>query len=264
MDRFREKTVLVTGGASGIGRATVERLMAEGANVMIADYHLEEAQKLAQQLQTDGDPRAEAVYYNATDMESGAQAVAKTIERFGGIDCLVNNVGGSDLTRDLDILSLDMTYFDEVFHLNLKSMLATTRAALPTMMEKKKGSIVNVASISGLMGDFRGSLYGMSKAGVINLTRYVSTQYGHRGVRCNAVAPGLILTPAATRNLPEIVRKVFLKYNTTPYLGEAADIAATIAFLASDDARYIAGQTIVADGGMSCHNPTIEDITALG
>lgn len=264
MDRFKGKTVLVTGGAGGIGRATVERMRAEGANVMIADYHQEEAEKLARQLRTHGTSCVKAVYYNATDMESGTRAVAETLEYFGSIDCLVNNVGGSDLSRDLDILSLDMNYFDEVFHLNLKSMLATTRAALPWMIEKKKGSIVNVASISGLMGDFRGSLYGMSKAGVINFTRYVATQYGHRGVRCNAVAPGLILTPAAIRNLPEVVRKVFLKYTTTPYLGEAADIAATIAFLASDDARYIAGQTIVADGGMGCHNPTIEDITALG
>lgn len=262
MDRFDKKVALVTGGASGIGRATVERLLAEGASVVIADYNLEEAEKLAAQLRAENHS-AKAVYYNATDMSSGTEIVAKTLEWFGGIDCLVNNVGGSDLTRDLDILHLDMAYFEEVFHLNLKSMLATTRAALPAMMKKGKGSIVNVASISGLLGDFRGSLYGMSKAGVINLTRYIATQYGHAGVRCNGVAPGLILTPAATRNLPEGIRKIFLKYNTVPYLGEAADIAATIAFLASEDARYISGQTIVADGGMGCHNPAIEDISSL-
>lgn len=261
-NRFDKKTALVTGGASGIGRATVERLLAEGARVVIADYNVDEAEKLAQEL-GKADYPAKAVYYNATDMNSGAEAVQKTIEWFGGIDCLVNNVGGSDLSRDLDILHLDMAYFDAVFHLNLKSMLATTRAALPAMMQQGKGSIVNVASISGLLGDFRGSLYGMSKAGVINLTRYVATQYGHQGIRCNGVAPGLILTPAATRNLPDGIRKIFLKYNTVPYLGDAADIAATIAFLASEDARYISGQTIIADGGMGCHNPTIEDISAL-
>lgn len=262
MNRFDKQIALVTGGASGIGRATAERLASEGASIVIADYHLEEAEKLAVELRNDG-CQVKAVYYNATDMNSGTEAVNKTIEWFGGIDCLVNNVGGSDLKKDLDILDLDMEYFDEVFHLNLKSMLATVRAALPAMIEKRKGSIVNVASISGLLGDFRGSLYGLSKAGVINLTRYISTQYGHSGIRCNGVAPGLILTPAATRNLPEVMQKIFLKYNTTPYLGEAADIAAIIAFLASDDARYVSGQTIIADGGMSCHNPTIEDIAAM-
>lgn len=262
MNRFDKQIALVTGGAGGIGRATAERLASEGASIVIADYHLEDAEKLAVGLRNDG-CQVKAVYYNATDMNSGTEAVNKTIEWFGGIDCLVNNVGGSDLKKDLDILDLDMEYFDEVFHLNLKSMLATVRAALPAMIEKRKGSIVNVASISGLLGDFRGSLYGLSKAGVINLTRYISTQYGHSGIRCNGVAPGLILTPAATRNLPEVMQKIFLKYNTTPYLGEAADIAAIIAFLASDDARYVSGQTIIADGGMSCHNPTIEDIAAL-
>lgn len=262
MERFKGQVALVTGGASGIGRATVERLTAEGADVVIADYHLEEADKLATRLREEGH-RVKAIYYNATDTDSGANAVTETIGWMGGIDCLVNNVGGSNLKRDSDIASLDMNYFDEVFHINLRSMLATIRTALPAMKEKGKGSIVNVASIGGLTGDFRGSLYGMSKAGVINLTRYVATQYGRMGIRCNSVAPGLVLTPAATRNLPEEVRKVFLKFNALPYLGEAADIAAIIAFLASDDARYITGQTIVADGGMNCHNPTMADIAAL-
>lgn len=262
MDRFKNQVALVTGGASGIGRATSERLAVEGASVVIADFHLEEAEKLALQLNEVGH-HAKALYYNATDMDSGTEAVSKTIEWYGQIDCLVNNVGGSDLKLDLDVASLDMGYFEEVFHLNLKSMLSTIRGSLPSMIEKGKGSIVNVASIGGLLGDFRGTLYGLSKAGVINLTRYVATQYGHNGIRCNGVAPGLILTPAATRNLPDAVRKVFLKYNTVPYLGKAEDIAATIAFLASDDACYITGQTIIADGGMSCHNPTTADIPGL-
>lgn len=120
MNRFEQKVALVTGGASGIGRATVERLSSEGASVVIADYHLEEAEKLAEQLRADG-RRAKAIYYNATDEDGGANAVAETVREMGGIDCLVNNVGGSNLKRDLDVAALDMDYFDEVFHLNLKT-----------------------------------------------------------------------------------------------------------------------------------------------
>ncbi len=124
------------------------------------------------------------------------------------------------------------------------------------MKSHGNGSIINIASIGGLLGDNRGTLYGISKAGVINLTRYLSTQYGKYGIRCNGVAPGLVLTPAAIDNLSQEERDKFTKYNSLPYAGRPEDIAGIIAFLASDDARYIAGQTIVADGGMSCHNPT--------
>ena len=105
--------------------------------------------------------------------------------------------------------------------------------------------------------------YSAVKAGVIGLTRYIASQYGKLGIRCNAVAPGLVLTPASTRSLPENVRSVFRKYNAVDYLGQAADIAATIAFLASDDARYVTGQTITADGGMDSHNPTVAELAGL-
>lgn len=125
---------------------------------------------------------------------------------------------------------MDLGYFDEVFHLNLRSVMATTQAALSEMTLRNRGSIVNTASIGGLLGDFRGTLYGAAKAGVIGLTRYIASQYGKLGIRCNAVAPGLVLTPASTRSLPENVRSVFRKYNAVDYLGQAADIAATIAF----------------------------------
>lgn len=262
MKRFKNKVALVTGGANGIGYATAERLAAEGAKVMIADYDQQAASNAAAMLESKGYD-AKAGFYNANDMASGTAIVKRTIENFGTIDILVNNVGGSDLKRDLDIAQLDMDYFDEVFHLNLKSMLSTIRAALPVMTEKGIGSIVNVSSIGGVMGDFRGSLYGMSKAGVMNLTRYVATQYGSQGIRCNGVAPWLVLTPAAEKTLTEDLQQIYLKYNTVPYLGKAEDIAATIAFLASDDARYISGQILTVDGGMSCHNPTTPDMALV-
>lgn len=262
MIRFKGSAVLVTGGAGGIGRATVERFAGEGARVAIADYDLEKAEKLAASLNAGGaDTRA--LFFDAAEVESGTEIVRRTIETFGTIDVLVNNVGGNDLSKDLDILNLDIDYFDRLFHINLRSMIVTAKAALPEMIFKNSGAIVNVASISGLLGDFRGSLYGMSKAGVINLTRYIATQYGKQGIRCNAVAPGLVMTPAATKALPDNLREIFLRHNAVHYLGKAEDIAGTIAYLASEDARYVSCQTITADGGMSCHNPTIGDLIEL-
>ena len=129
---------------------------------------------------------------------------------------------------------------------------------IPIMKVHGGGNIVNVASISGITADASGTLYVASKAGVINLTRYIATQVGKKNIRCNAVAPGLVLTPAALNNMNEDVRNIFLGQCATPYLGEPQDIAATIAFLASEDARYITGQTIIADGGLTIHNPTVE------
>ena len=258
MKKLVNKVALITGASNGIGKATAERFVKEGAKVIIADHNLERAEKLASSLR-DNEFHAQAVMFEASDIRSATRAVDKAIELFGGIDCIVNNVGGSDLKRDLCAGELDIKYFDEVMHINLRSMIATVQAALPYMKDKKEGTIINVASIGGLLGDLRGTLYGISKAGVINLTRYIATQYGKYGIRCNGVAPGLVLTSAAIDNLTQEDRDTFLKYNSLPYAGKPEDIAGVITFLASEDARYISGQTIIADGGMSCHNPTVKD-----
>lgn len=254
MKKLVNKVALITGASSGIGRATAERFVKEGAKVVIADHNIGRAEKFAQSLR-DNQYQAEAVKFDAEEVKSAAKIVDRTIELYGHIDCLVNNVGGSDLSKDLSAEELDIRYFDDVMHINLRSMVATAQAVLPYMKSSRYGIIVNVASIGGLLGDSRGTLYGISKAGVINLTRYIAAQYGKFNIRCNGVAPGLVNTPAAINNLPENLREEFLKYNTLPYLGEPKDIAGIITFLASEDAKYISGQTIVADGGMSCHNP---------
>lgn len=151
------------------------------------------------------------------------------MKEYGQIDVLVNNVGGTNPRRDTNIETLDMDYFDEAFHLNLSCTMYLSQLVIPIMSAQGGGNIVNVASISGITADSNGTLYGASKAGVINLTKYIATQTG-KNIRCNAVAPGLILTPAALNNLNEEVRKIFLGQCATPYLGEPQDVAATIAF----------------------------------
>lgn len=259
MNRFNNKIALVTGGASGIGRATVRRLCEEGAKVVIADYDINSSKNYAAELCAAGYV-AHAFYFNAMDVSSCREIVNQTVNLHGDIDILVNVVGGNNLHKDLAAEDLDIEYFDEILNFNVKSMLASIQTALPYMKGRKGCSIVNIASLGGVTGDFRGTLYGIAKAGVINLTRYVATQYGKYGIRCNAVAPGLVLTPAAKNNLPAEVVDIFLKHNAVPYLGEPEHIAGTVAFLASEDAAYITGQTIIADGGMTCHNPTIGDL----
>lgn len=260
MNRFKDKVVIITGAASGIGEATARRLASEGAAVVIADYAKGKATRLAEELNME---KAEAcpVYFSAENPESCHTLIELTIEKYNRIDVLVNNVGGTDLQKDKNIKDLDINYFDTAFHLNLRSALYLTQLAIPAMIRQKGGNIVNMASIGGITGDFRGTYYGAAKAALINLTRYTATQMGKRNIRCNAVAPGLVLTPAALSNLPKDTRNIFTRHNALPYLGQPEDIAAVVAFLASEDAKYITGQTIIADGGLTIHNPTIADFT---
>ena len=257
MNRFEDKVVVITGAASGIGEATTRRIISEGGKVVIADNSRVRADELAAELTHSG-ADVRPVYFSATELQSCKELIDFTMKEYGQVDVLVNNVGGTDPKRDLSIEKLDLDYFDEAFHLNLCCTMYLSQQVIPIMSAHGGGNIVNVASISGITADANGTLYGASKAGVINLTKYIATQTGKKNIRCNAVAPGLILTPAALNNLSEDVRNIFLNHSATPYLGEPEDIAATIAFLASKDARYITGQTIVADGGLTIHNPTID------
>lgn len=253
MNRFQNKVAFVSGATAGIGLATSRRIGLEGAKVVIAAHIKEEVDATVALLRSEG-IEAEGVLYNGYDMESVRESIKRVGEEYGHIDVLVNNVGGTDMQIDGPVDKLQLDYFETAFTLNLKGTLEAIRSALPYM--PAGGSIVNVASIGGLTGDLRGTLYGIAKAGVIDLTKYVATQYGHRSIRCNAVAPGLILTRAATDNLPPLVREVFAAQTPLPYFGQPEDVGAPIAFLASDDARFVTGQTLVVDGGMLCHNPT--------
>ena len=238
MNRFENKVVVITGAAGGIGEATTRRIVSEGGKVVIADHSEKKAEQLANEL-THAGADVRHVYFSATELQSCKELIDFSMNEYQRIDVLINN------------------YFDEAFHLNLCCTMYLSQQVIPIMTTNGGGNIVNVASISGLTADANGTLYGASKAGVINLTKYIATQMGKKNIRCNAVAPGLVLTPAALDNLNEDVRNIFLGQCATPYLGEPEDVAAAIAFLASNDARYITGQTIVVDGGLTAHNPTV-------
>ncbi|SIT87963.1 SDR family NAD(P)-dependent oxidoreductase [Edaphobacillus lindanitolerans] len=262
MGRVQNKVALVTGGASGIGLSAAQLLAKEGAKVVLADFNEAGAKEEAQKI-TEAGGEAKGIFLDAGDEASIREAVEFTVGQYGTITILYNNVGVTNLKKDLDVLNMDLDEWDRLMDVNLKSVLLGSRFAIPHMIEAGGGSIINTASMAGFAGDATRSAYGASKAGVVNLTRYIATQYGKDNIRCNAVAPGLILTPAARKNMPEQVLDIFSKYNALPYHGEADDIGYTVLFLASDESKFITGQTIQVEGGHYNTNPSIADFQAF-
>lgn len=262
MKRVQGKVALITGGASGIGFSTARLLAKEGAKVVIADFNTEGAKEAATKIRDEGG-EASSIFLDASKEASIKEAVEFTVKQYGTLTVLFNNVGLTNLKKDLDIVHMDLDEWDRLMNVNLKSVLLGSRFAIPHMIKAGGGSIINTASMAGFTGDVVRSAYGASKAAVVNLTRYTATQYGKDKIRCNGIAPGLILTPAAKSNLSTEVLAIFEKYNALPYHGEADDIGYTALFLASDESKFITGQTIQVEGGHYIANPTAPDFKAL-
>ncbi|WP_029329996.1 SDR family NAD(P)-dependent oxidoreductase [Exiguobacterium oxidotolerans] len=262
MNRVSNKVALLTGAASGIGLSAATLLAAEGASVVLADFNHAGADTAAAQIRRRGGDAA-AIFLDASNEQSIQEAVAFTVARYGKIDILFNNVGLTNLRKDLDIVSMDLAEWDRLMNVNLKSVLLGARYAIPHMQEAGGGSIINTASMSAFAGDSIRSAYGTSKAGVVQLTKYIATQYGKDQIRCNAIAPGLILTPAAKANMSPSLLATFEKYNALPYHGEADDIGHAVVFLASDESKFMTGQTLQIEGGHYIGNPTSPDFMAM-
>ncbi|KQL34661.1 SDR family NAD(P)-dependent oxidoreductase [Psychrobacillus sp. FJAT-21963] len=258
MGRVQDKVALVTGGASGIGLSAATLLAKEGAKVVIADFNVEGAKKAAENIKSQGG-EAVGIFLDASKEVSIKEAVDFTVEHYGTITVLYNNVGLTNLQKDLDVVNIDLDEWDRLMNVNTKSVLLGCRFAIPHMVKAGGGSIINTASMAAFVGDSVRSAYGASKAAVVNLTKYIAAQYGKDNIRCNGVAPGLILTPAAESNMPEAVLDIFEKFNALPYHGEANDIGYTVLFLASDESKFITGQTIQVEGGHYMANPSIAD-----
>lgn len=254
MDRLNGKAALITGAGSGIGRAAAQLMAAEGAKVAVADRD-EAAAVETTELVTSAGGTAIALTVDVMDDGSIISAVDRTAEEFGGLDILCNHVGGTNPRTDLDLLRMDLDEFERAVTLNVRSTLVGSRAAIPHMERAGAGSIINTASVAGLVGDVVQTSYGAVKAAVMNLTKTIAVQYGPQQIRCNAIAPGAVMTPALRDNLPQDVIDDLLRINALPYLGEPEDIAHTMVFLASDESRYLTGQLIVVDGGMTIQSP---------
>ena len=240
MARFARKVAIVTGGAAGIGAATVARLASEGAKVMIAD--IQAPAKTSDEIafvRTDGSSAMEV-----------AALVEATVQKWGRIDILVNNAGLGALAETPD---MDEELWDTVFAINTKAIYLFCKYAIP-VMRAQGGAIVNIASISGLVGDYGMGVYNASKGAVINYTRSLSLDCARDGIRVNALCPGLIETAmtALTVARPED-REAWLGPIPLGRMGQPEEMASVIAFLASDEASYMTGSILTADGGITAH-----------
>lgn len=249
MERLKDKVAVITGAGSGIGRAAAVLMSREGARV-VADRSSDGAEETAGLVEAAGG-RALPLTVDVTEEDSVAGMVAAAVTEFGALHVLCNHVGGTDPRKDLDLLRMDMDEFDRAVALNMRSTLLGARHAVPHMIRAGGGSVINTASVAALVGDVLQTSYGAVKAAVVSMTKSIAVQYGPQRVRCNAVAPGAVVTPALENNLPEEVVTSLKKGNALPYLGSPEDIGHTMVFLASDESRYLTGQLFVVDGGMS-------------
>ena len=246
--RLEGRTALVTGGAGGIGAATARRLAAEGARVAVGDLDLDAARAVA------GDIDGLATALDVTDTASIGRAVAAVTDALGPVDLLVNNAGTD---RFAYFVNTDEELWDFVLGVNLRGVLACTHAVLGAMHERGGGIIVNVASEAGRVGSQGSATYSAAKAGVIGFTKAIARESARFGVRCNAVAPGPIETPllnSAETQLGELgarLKQAMIDATAVRRIGAPDEVAAVIAFLASDDASYVTGQTVNVSGGLS-------------
>jgi len=239
------KIALVTGAAQGIGRDIALALAADGADVAICDVNLEAAQKTASDIEALG-RKSLALKANVAASSDVIAMIDQVIEKFSRIDILVNNAG---ITRDGLILRMKDEDWDLVLSINLKGAFLCTKSALKYMTKQRGGTIINIASIVGAMGNAGQANYVASKAGLIGLTKTIAREYANRGITANAVAPGFIET-AMTQALSETVRTELAKQIPLGKLGTPADVANAVRFLASPWASYISGQVIHVNGGM--------------
>ncbi|TMM18590.1 MAG: SDR family oxidoreductase [Actinobacteria bacterium] len=242
------KNALVTGGASGIGAATARRLAAEGAHVAIGDVNEQGAREVAGEL--DGF----ACVLDVASAASVRAAVAEVVGALGAIDVLVNNAGTD---RFAFFVNTDESLWDLVLGVNLRGVIAVTHAVLPSMQERRTGAIVNVASEAGRVGSQGSAVYSAAKAGVIGFTKAIALEAARYRVRSNAVAPGPIETPLLNSapvqlgELGERLKRGMVNATALGRAGEPEEVAAAIAFLASDEASYVTGQTLNVSGGLS-------------
>jgi 3-oxoacyl-[acyl-carrier protein] reductase len=247
MGAFSERVAVVTGASRGIGRAIALELGKRGATVIV-NYNAspDAANEVVQMIQAGGS-QATAFKADVSTEEGANDLIKAAVDTYGKLDILVNNAG---TTRDNVIMMMKAEDFDTVIQTNLRSTWLCSKAAVRTMMRKRYGRIVNVSSISGVMGNAGQTNYSASKAGIIGFTKALAREVASRGITVNAVAPGFVLTDL-TKDLPAEITEQLNKNIPLGRWGTVEDVALATAFLASDEASYITGHVLVVDGGLA-------------
>lgn len=244
--KFENQTVLITGASRGIGNAVAREFAKNGANVAFTYLSsVERGEALEKELGEYG-TKVKGYRSDASKFEDAEKLVNDVIEDFGQIDVLINNAG---ITRDTLILRMNEEQWDDVIRVNLKSVFNLTKAATRPMMRARSGSIINISSVVGIMGNAGQTNYAASKAGVIGFTKSIAKELGSRNIRCNVIAPGFIETEM-TEELNEEQLAEWTKSIPLKRAGQGVDIANACMFLGSADSAYITGQVLVVDGGM--------------
>ncbi|ABC63901.1 SDR family NAD(P)-dependent oxidoreductase [Erythrobacter litoralis] len=248
MQRFTGKTIIVTGSSSGIGEGIARAFAAEGANVVLNSRNRADCEKVAETLDAE---RTLIVEGDVSEPEFAKEIVARTVERFGRLDVLINNAG---VAYSGPLKDTPDKQIDRVIDINVKGVLYLSREAIPEL-EKTKGSITNISSVSGLGGDWDLPVYNASKGAVTNLTRSLALQLGRKGIRVNAINPSITrsdMTDAITEN--DALVKAALRRMPLGRVAEPEDIAGPTLFLSSDEARFVTGVNLAVDGGVTASN----------
>jgi len=245
VNELQDQVALVTGAARGIGRTIALKFAENGAHLVLSDLDLAGAEGVAREIEALG-RQAISVEADVSNLEQADQLVKRAIEHWGRIDILVNNAG---ITRDSSLIRMDESQWDMVIRVNLKGTFNCLKAATRPMMKQKKGRIINISSVVGVMGNAGQANYAASKAGVIGLTKSAAKELAGRNILVNAVAPGFIETEM-TLALPEKIIENYKTLIPLQRLGRPEDVAEVCVFLAGPHSSYITGQVIHVDGGM--------------
>ncbi|URM93825.1 SDR family oxidoreductase [Actinomadura madurae] len=251
MRGLQDKVIVVAGGATGIGAATARRLAEEGAKVVIGDINPTGAKDTVEEIRAHGG-HAVAHEFDISSEESCAALMAAAVEAFGGIDGLFNvaaDLSADTLGRDADLLSVPVEVWHRSLAVNLTGYFYTARHAVPRLLERGGGAIVNTISGLVLNGDRGRVSYGASKSGLLAMSKHIATRWGKEGIRCNVVAPGMVLTDNSMAMIGEQERAAVLEMLRSPRFGEPEDIAAAVTFLLSEDGSWINGQVLPVNGG---------------
>jgi NAD(P)-dependent dehydrogenase (short-subunit alcohol dehydrogenase family) len=251
------RVALVTGAGSGIGAASAHALAAAGAAVAVTDVNPDSAAAVAKEIEAAGGS-TEALLLDVAVEDHWTAALAAVHARLGPVTVLHSNAADiSTFARDVDLPDLETAVWDRVFAVAARGSMLAAKHTLPDMLTAGRGSIVYTSSVKGRSGSTSHVAYSSAKGAIESLARMIATNYGPAGVRCNAVAPGVVDTPAARANVPEEFRQAIIAGQLLGRLAEPEDIARAVVFLASDAAAMITGQVLVVDGGMTAHIPVL-------